>query len=946
MPTADTVQKALVQIGKSAANYRYFFENLKSASWLAPLAQAGLFTNPPGHEPLNGGFIFPTWPASQYLARMAKIPAAQAEVLCIVLAMHETENVNVHSDLLDIALALPAKDAAKLVGRARLWVHSPYQGLARYDIGDLIAHLANGGQPGPALQMAKEVFALLPSTPPKSDEDSLSLLPEPRAWLDDWHYEETLKKAVPGLVVGDAHRTLELFCDLLAQAMVLSRKSDDARHEDYSYIWHDAIEHDEHPARLRNSLISAVRKIAEQAIKRAPEHRTTVFDLLRRHQWTVFKRIDLHLLREFLNLTIGEVAGIAPTLVELEGSARHEEARLLASAFPLLPAAAQQAVLQRIMEGPEEEGVVKWLRFVKVEPTPEQIADFNLRWRAQRLTLIEKHVPPAWRSQVDDILARAGSVRRPDEVPRSARWVGPTSPKTKEDLLAMSPAQAVEYLREWTPPPGPFEATPEGLGRVLSEVVPRRLEGYVAQAAEFRTVDPTFVRFLFSSLESAIKAKQTFAWPPILALAQWVVEQPRQIPARHKALMDADPDWGWTRGTIATLLEAGLNEGPAQIPFDQRDVVWGIIEPLTKDPDPTPEHEQKYGGENMDPSTMAINTVRGKALHTVVAYALWVRRYLDKLPAPPALTFGAMPEVRGVLDAHLDTGRDPSLTIRSLYGRFFPWLQDLDREWAQAAAERIFPSDAAQAGLYAAAWDAYLVFCAAYSDVLPVLRAQYARAVANVAAYNPATKRRLRPEQHLGEHLIAYFWQGNLALDDSLLVHFFLLAPDALRAHIIGYAGRSLANTKQALASPFAQRLREFWEWRLRTAQQSGNLMAYREELAEFGWWFGSRKLDDTWTLAQVRAVLDLTGQIEPDFQVGETLEALAPDHLDDAVMCVARMVEASRQDWTIYGIRNHITAILKLALGSDNVTAKVTAERLVQYLVGRGHFEYRGLLS
>ena len=57
-------------------------------------------------------------------------------------------------------------------------------------------------------------------------------------------------------------------------------------------------------------------------------------------------------------------------------------------------------------------------------------------------------------------------------------------------------------------------------------------------------------------------------------------------------------------------------------------------------------------------------------------------------------------------------------------------------------------------------------------------------------------------------------------------------------------------------------------------------------------------------------------------------------------------MAEGSPQDWTIYGIRDHIIAIVKTALGSGNVEAKAAAERLVEYLVARGHFEYRGLLS
>jgi hypothetical protein len=946
MPTPETVQKALREIGKSAANYRYLFENLKSPSWLAPLAQAGLFTNPPGREQVEGGFIFPGWAASQYLSRMAKIPEAQDEVLRIVLAMHETENVNVHSDLVNVALALPAAGAARLVVRARAWVQSPYQGLVKYHIGDLIAHLATGGQTGPALQLAKDVFALRPAPAPAEDEEDSILLPEPRAWLENWHYDEALKKCLPALVAADARHTLELVCGLLAQAIAFSRKAGDAEREDYSYIWHDAIEQDEHPPRLRNSLICAVRNAAEQAIKTDPANRVMVLEVLRRQEWAVFKRLELHILRQFLNLMLDAVVAIAPELVDLEGSTRHEAALLLGSAFSLFPAATQEAVLERVAAGPEEAGVVRWLEFIGVAPSAEKIAEYGLHWRAQRYTLIAEHVPDAWRAQVQDILARAGAVRRPDEVEGGATWIGPTSPKTTGDLIEMGTAQTLAYLREWTPSPGPFEATPEGLGRIFTEVIAKDLDGYVAQAGEFRAVDPTFVRFFFNGLESASKEKKSFAWPPVLGLAGWVVAQPREIPGRHKALMEADPDWSWTRGTIATVLEAGLREGPTQIPFEHRAQVWQIIDPLTNDPDPTPEHEAKYGGNNMDPATMAINTVRGKAFNTAIAYALWVRRHLDQLPARPAVTFDAMPEVRRVLDEHLDVGRDSSLTIRSVYGRYFPWLQHLDRTWAEGAVNRIFPAAPEQAPLCAAAWDTYLQFCQPYKDVLPVLRAQYARAVGAVAGYDPMAKRRFTPEVRLGEHLIVYYWLGTLPIDDPLVVDFFRLAPDKVRGHAIEYVGRSLGNTKQDLPPAIAQRLRDLWAWRLRTAQESRNIMAYREELAAFGWWFASRKLDDAWSMAQVRIVLDATRHIEPDFKVGETLEALAPKFPYDAVVSVMRMAEGSAHDWTIYGIRDHVTAILKVALGSANVEAKAAAERVVQYLMGRGHFEYRALLS
>src|SRR5262249_25414270 len=159
----------------------------------------------------------------------------------------------------------------------------------------------------------------------------------------------------------------------------------------------------------------------------------------------------------------------------------------------------------------------------------------------------------------------------------------------------------------------------------------------------FQGLDPTFVRFFFSGMETALKQHRAIVWAPMLDLAAWVMAQPREIAGRHTDLMEADESWQWTRGAIASLLEDGLNERAAQgaqvhspIPFAERERLWQILEPLTRDPDPTPDHEAKFGGDNMDPPTLAINSVRGKAMNAMIAYALWVRQNLDQLPDRPA----------------------------------------------------------------------------------------------------------------------------------------------------------------------------------------------------------------------------------------------------------------------------------------------------------------------
>ena len=109
-----------------------------------------------------------------------------------------------------------------------------------------------------------------------------------------------------------------------------------------------------------------------------------------------------------------------------------------------------------------------------------------------------------------------------------------------------------------------------------------------------------------------------------------------------------------------------LTEGSFDILHQKR--IWFILEILSKDPDPTPEYENKYGGKNMDPATMSINTTRGFAMHAVMKYALWVKKNLEKLSKHNddfIFNLDLIPEVKKILGEHLDIKKDPSLTIRA-----------------------------------------------------------------------------------------------------------------------------------------------------------------------------------------------------------------------------------------------------------------------------------------
>jgi len=524
-------------------------------------------------------------------------------------------------------------------------------------------------------------------------------------------------------------------------------------------------------------------------------------------------------------------------------------------------------------------------------------------------------------------------------------WVGPTSPMTVDELKAMPIEEIMEFLKTWEPPHNAFrEPSPEGLGRELSSVVAGDPSRFAAEAPEFQELDPTYVRAVLSGLRDALKQNETFDWEPVLDLCDWVLSQPREIPGRKVREMDADPDWGWTRGAIIDLLSEGFGDHPGSIPIVLREKVWAILKPLTSDPDPMPEREQSA---NMDPATLALNSVRGRAMHAVVRYAFWARRHLEKeLEATEQLqgSFAGLPEVREVLEAHLNPAREPSLAVRAVFGQWFPWLVLLDPNWAHKHSEIIFPLNPQNQRLLEAAWNAYVVFAGAYNDVWDILRPQYEYAVEHIGDCCDDTLRFGNPDEKLAEHLMVFYWSGKLDLDDPLLVAFWLRASDDLRAHALSFMGHALARIEGDAPAETLNRLKQLWERRLAVARNEGSSSGFTKEMATFGWWFVSGKFDVDWAIQQLLASLELAKESNPDHMVLEQLAETAQTYPRESVQCLRIIVERDRKRWTLYGKRDSVRDILELGL--QDAGAADEAEQTIHHLGSRGFLDFRDLLE
>ena len=956
----DTVDKALKVVGKSRSNYEYFFSRLTSPDWLEPLLERRFFRNPP--EPIREGNTvrYPLWPESRYLARVAD--KAPEKVLQIALQVPETDNIRVHEDLAQAAVNMPPSMGATWARKEIEWLKGQRSVffLLPDELGKLISHLAKGGEVDTALALARLLLELQTPDKKPADEEVIRWPGNPILRVDPHEYSELLRLRVPDLVETRPIETLEMLCDQLESAVRIHMRQDENTSQpptDYSYIWRPAVEeYQQNAMRDRHDtkelLTSMIRDISERLVDRDPSILPQLLERLEGRGWNIFRRIALHLLRQYPHLEEARPL-IAERLVNKERlcniGEQHEYALLLRDQFRQLKKEHRAKILEAIDTGFDPEGYARGFEALhRRTPTKEDVAAARDHWRLRRLSFIANSLPAKWKKQYKALVAAYGAPEHAEFPSYSTiGWGGPTSPKTDDELSSMTVEELTDYLREWQPDGGFDAPSREGLSRGIAAQIHARVGEFARNADRFVGLDPTYVRAIFEGLAKTAGEKLTFEWPAVLRLARWVVDQPREILGRELRRPDdeVDPDWGWTRKAIARLFGIGFEFQTAPLPAEFRALTWEILRPITDDPEPTPEYEERYGGSNMDPLTLSINTTRGEAMHAVVHYCLWVRRQVEAaVDAEDRLRrgFDEMPEAREVLDAHLDPTRDPSVAIRAVYGQWLPWLVLLDEAWTSTSLRRVFPEDTNLLALREAVWDTYIVINQAYTNLLELLHDQYGWAMDRMGSESRIKSHLGDPDTAVASHLMTYYWQGKLDLDDpnGLLARFYAKAPDSVRGDAIDFIGRSLASTPDT-PRKVADRLRRLWEKRLAEASA-----ADREEMAAFGWWFISERFEDKWLLTNLREALRKAGKVEPAHKVVERLAQIASSFPLAAVECLGYMVRGDEEGWGVQTWRDDAKAILATALASTDPEARKAARILTHELGARGHWHFRELLN
>jgi len=925
-PTKNDLDKLRNNVPNGLVGLGYFLDKCKSPKWLMLLDGGGYFNGP---RPENA-----FWPQAMYLKRMAA--GEPGLVSKIILKISPTSNNYVHECFIDAALEMPASYSAewikKEIARINQQEHLEWGVSSRF--GALITHLAMDGQADSALGLARALLRILPDPKKQSPKaEGISFyLPEPRALCDAWDYREITEKSMPVLVKAKGFEVLVFLCGLLNDAIRFSRNEDNNKDfEDYSYIWRKNINHGgEHTHPLANILVSMVRDIAQLLIRDNICKGEDVVLLLEKHKWRVFKRIAIYLLSiypEKVSKFVG--ARLTDRALFDDPGIRGEYTLLLKNGSGVLSFEQKQIILGWVEKGFDvEEDKENYKRLKGKYPNNEETELALKQWRRYWLDRCDDKIFEAWEKEHEELVADSVALLDSSGI---KEWPGPISPKKIEELSRMTTPEIVDFLKIWKPEGVWPEHDREELGNILLELVKREPERFLGEALSFQQVHPTYIWALIFGLTDGLKEKQGIDLSVVLKLCDWIV----------KSNNESDADWGNVRRAIGWFLSAMLRED--KIAFESRSAAWAIIEPLTHDSDPTIEVERN----NINgPATLAINSIRGNAMHAVIQYALWVfqhRGELSGIKENNTFSFEAIPEVKKVLDEHLDFSQDPSLAVHSVYGQWFSWLVALDIKWTKENLSKIFPIQESPE-LYKAAWDAYIIFCAPQSNVFVVLKEQYDFVLESLSEEKKEENILGHSDRRLVEHLMAFYSQGLFKLDDgeTIFSKFWNQAPVRLKAYAIETVGRNLWHAKDIVKLEVLNRLEAFWEARLKSVLESKENVEHGE-LRAFGGWFVSGKFNDEWAIRQLTKVIEITGTVDISYAVVERLEKLVAQMPEETMNCFEMMVKNDSQGWGIHTWSKSAEIMLKEALKTE---AAETARRIINYSASQGYLKFMGLLN
>lgn len=923
-----------------------FYSKLDNPHWVTALSKQDVFKNPPATEVMPDGMVrSDVWPEIDYLVRMA--PIVSSEVVAVLEPIADSTNQWVRRGIMEACTVMDPVDVARLVPKMKQW---PGDELANFrndprDISTVIVRLLEGGQHAKGMQLADAYFGPRPAArPPKHG------IPEPDSGMEPYWYHEELPKVASAL----GRSRVPTLVKWLRAYQEHSTSFKGAPGADMSYIWRPIIrvspEHsgheigdalvDELRAALVDSLCTSTDAVCALLADDQPLLRRIAFDVLVEAIEGVEDKSA-----ERAAAPSGheqQLADAARRVLEdetfIDSNYRGEYVPFVRACLAWRSMVDVSPFFEEVREGPLSLRDERRGRFAQEGDTPEQAEerceDYKRRWQHSMLTLVgHGHLPDDLDALLSCLDEESGAIEVRDELVHIESFTGSSSPIDVETMQAMDDQRLLDYLKNWHPDPDNFMGpTHEGQGRVLTEVVAKEPTRFVGDLEQLKTLRPTYVRAVVQGWRSAVEAGLSLPWDLILTFAEWVVGLADDTKiAGEGDEFDDDRDYRALKSELLRLIESGLAAKPddesAAIPDGLADRVLGILTVFASDPEPTPEYEAEYGGDNMDPLTLSLNTMRPVAIRALIRL---VHRFAGSATADAALS---------LLEQHLE-GRDESLAVAAAVGEGTGRLYDSVRPWIEERVGVVYGDAAPTSPWQQVALSTVFATHRVHVALIELLRKPLAVTIEQMpdAELTAGWRTHARTfPQLLGDWLVTAMIGGHLDPDDPLVQAWFDHADPALRGEVLGHMAWQTMHW-QTVPDVVLERVAALWDRRVEHVRKHPEDAA---ELSGAYWFARSDKFGPEWWLPRLEYASSVIPNYDMHGMVGEKLAAAAATDPDTSLRILENVLSDAPVDHGLmyYDLIEHaVPQVIAAALDSGEPDVERRAAELMHRLGDRGY--------
>lgn len=952
-PTQGEVDGVLASIADLSLR-GLFFSELENPEWLEPLAGLGVFANPPDPQVDSEGVerVLP-WPEGDYLVRIAG--DRPEDVVTVLQAVAKSRNPWAQRAIILAARKLPS-DGAKQLARSIANIVSTASGwLNGEDVFAVAASLCEAGEVDSAKLLLNALFA-----PKAGPDESMAFATRSRVGsaIDEYSYTVLLPRSVPLLAAFDDIDGLEMVAAWLQQAARIQYgRRPDRRDYDASSIWRPSIApHGQNSGlhELSDSLIDAVRDTALALGRRGRP--AMVVEFLNGARPFVMRRIGLEVAAQLVGepgptelLPICESLLVDPTLMGI--GSRPEYVHLALAALPRLTFEQQNAWANFVMDGSWQGAdedlrrIAAWGDRSAADVTDDEVAETRQHLLHRFLQPLKDALPSSLDAELVRLETQHGAIEHAEFGSYMESFTGPNSPKSRDELAAMSPEDLATFLRTWQPA-GDHHSGPsvEGLARVLEEVAESAPELVAAFADQLTKLGRSYVRAALAGWAKAIPNGYVPS-PSVWEMVREVVGQGDDGSdelTQHDYDAD-DPVWRWAQRNVVDLISATLDAGARPIPRETVAQLWTLLKPLTNHADPTPEHEARYGGDNMDPLTLSLNTTRPAALRAAIRLA--AASHDSSEPGNPD---GTEADILEAVASHLDGFADPSLAVAAVVGEGIGKLWAVDPGWVDSRASDLFSildSDEARRAradvIVSVALRVYQTGRIFIELIRPAL-AQILSTDYKLLTHTDGWREHRTAANAAAHHIVAAYLRQVVQQEDAQLQQLFSNgADDDVRAEALGHIGwqimrTAMDNAASTIPQDYLERAQGLIEWRANEIRAG---RASARELAQFHWWAQSGVFSPAWWLPILLLASDSANR-ESTSMLGRPLAEAAGEEPALAIEAFEKLYGSVERDWRSYDLIQNAPRLLAEASRSGNAQAIEGANRLKDVLGRQGHFQ------